>query len=182
MVPAPTLAQFHFRGAREGRTVTPVPGAPIRGAPPPSHRRMKLSKITAGLSLAGLEPDRVGAVLGANRVGDAALQVVYRLPEGLADAVRTSLAWDSIVDDVDAGRLNIDQGRKKHAEKEVKAAAEVLPRAARECFKWLLCPVGTAPRSRPAGTRFPRSPAPTTEASTLAPPSPRASSTRSLRK
>ena len=63
----------------------------------------------------------------------------------LTDAVRTSLAWASIVDDVDAGRLNIDQARKKQAEKEVKAAAEVLPRAARECFKWLLCPVQDDP-------------------------------------
>lgn len=43
---------------------------------------MKLSEITAGLSLAGLEPDRVCTVIAANRVGDAALQVVYRLPDG----------------------------------------------------------------------------------------------------
>jgi superfamily II DNA or RNA helicase len=43
---------------------------------------MKLAEITAGLSLAGLEPDRVCAVIAANRVGDAALQVVYRLPDG----------------------------------------------------------------------------------------------------
>ena len=43
---------------------------------------MKLSEITAGLSLVGLEPDRVCAVIAANRVGDTALQVVYRLPDG----------------------------------------------------------------------------------------------------
>ena len=63
----------------------------------------------------------------------------------LTDATRAALAWESIVEDVDAGRLNIDQAQKKQAQKEAKAAAEVLPRAARECFKWLLCPVQDDP-------------------------------------
>ena len=49
------------------------------------------------------------------------------------------------MDDVDVGRLNIDQARKRQAEKEAKSAAEVLPRAARECFKWLLCPMQDDP-------------------------------------
>lgn len=56
------------------------------------------------------------------------------------DCVRTALAWKSIVDDVDAGRLNIDLGQKRQAEKELKTAEEVLPKAARECYRWLLCP------------------------------------------
>ena len=36
-----------------------------------------------------------------------------------------------------------EQERQKQAkaEKEAQAAPNVLPRAARECFKWLLCPV-----------------------------------------
>lgn len=63
----------------------------------------------------------------------------------LADATRAALAWESIVDDVDEGRLNIDQAQKNQAQKEAKAAADVLPRAARECFKWLLCPVQDDP-------------------------------------
>jgi len=56
------------------------------------------------------------------------------------DCVRTALAWKSIVDDVEASRLNIDLAQKKQAEKELKAAEEVVPKAARECYRWLLCP------------------------------------------
>ncbi len=65
----------------------------------------------------------------------------------LRDAARTAMAWESIVEDVDEGRLNIDQNQRKQAEKEAKAAADVLPRAARECFKWLLCPVQDDPKA-----------------------------------
>jgi hypothetical protein len=63
----------------------------------------------------------------------------------LSDAARVALAWGSIVDDVKEGRLNIDLLQKNQAEKELKTAEEVLPRAARECYKWLLCPVQEAP-------------------------------------
>lgn len=59
----------------------------------------------------------------------------------LNDAARVALAWGSIVDDVKEGRLNIDQLQKKQAEKELQTAEEVLPRATRECYRWLLCPV-----------------------------------------
>ena len=45
------------------------------------------------------------------------------------DCVRTALAWKSIVDDVEASRLNIDLVQKKQAEKELKSAEEVLPKA-----------------------------------------------------
>ncbi len=58
----------------------------------------------------------------------------------LADAARVALAWGSIVDDVKEGRLNIDLLQKSQAEKELRSAEDVLPRAARECYKWLLCP------------------------------------------
>ena len=63
----------------------------------------------------------------------------------LLDATRTALAWESIIADVDTGRLNIDQARKRQAQAESKAAADALPRVARECFKWLLCPVQDDP-------------------------------------
>ena len=63
----------------------------------------------------------------------------------LGEAVRAALAWESIVEDVEAGRLNVDQERRRQAEREAKTAGEVLPRAARECFKWLLCPVQDEP-------------------------------------
>ncbi len=59
----------------------------------------------------------------------------------LRDATRVALAWASIVDDVREGRLNIDLLQKKQAEKELQSAEDVVPRAARECYKWLLCPV-----------------------------------------
>lgn len=63
----------------------------------------------------------------------------------LKDAAATALAWGSIVDDVKEGRLTIDNLQQKQAEKECKSAEEVLPRIARECYKWLLCPVQEAP-------------------------------------
>ena len=63
----------------------------------------------------------------------------------VSDAARVALAWASIVEDVKEGRLNIDLLQKNQAEKELKTADEVLPRAARECYKWLLCPVQETP-------------------------------------
>jgi len=63
----------------------------------------------------------------------------------LLDATRTALAWESIVADVEHGRLNIDQARMLQAKSETKAAVDALPRVARECFKWLLCPVQDDP-------------------------------------
>ena len=63
----------------------------------------------------------------------------------LKDATRVGLAWASIVEDVDKNQLNIDKNQYEQAKKESQAAAAVLPRAARECFKWLLCPVQDDP-------------------------------------
>lgn len=63
----------------------------------------------------------------------------------LTDVARVALAWGSIVDDVKEGRLNIDLLQKNQAEKELKTAEEVLPRAVRECYKWLLCPMQETP-------------------------------------
>lgn len=74
----------------------------------------------------------------------------------LRDAARVALAWNSIVDDVKEGRLNIDLLQKKQAEKELQSAEDVVPRAARECYKWLLCPVQNAPTDpKPAIEAFP---------------------------
>jgi hypothetical protein len=61
------------------------------------------------------------------------------------DCVRTALAWGSIVDDVKEGRLNIDRLQEQQAKKELATAEDVLPRVARECYRWLLCPVMTTP-------------------------------------
>lgn len=74
----------------------------------------------------------------------------------LRDATRVALAWASIVEDVEQSRLNIDQIQLKQAEKESQAANAVLPRAARECFKWLLCPVQDDPTAtKPTVEAFP---------------------------
>ena len=50
-----------------------------------------------------------------------------------------------VVDDVEEGRLNIDQIQRKQAEKEAETANSILPRIARESFKWLLCPTQDNP-------------------------------------
>ena len=68
----------------------------------------------------------------------------------LKDCVRTALAWASIVEDIKAGRLNIDRLQEDQAKKELETADGVVPRAAREGFKWLLCPVMTAATDREA--------------------------------
>lgn len=74
----------------------------------------------------------------------------------LRDTARTALAWKSIVDDVKEDRLVIDQLQRKQAEKELLSADEVVPRAARECFKWLLCPVQNTPTDpKPTVEAFP---------------------------
>ncbi|APW60527.1 ATP-binding protein [Paludisphaera borealis] len=74
----------------------------------------------------------------------------------LQDATRVALAWASIVKDVAEGGLNIDQIQRRQAEKEADAASAVVPRAARECFKWLLCPVQDDPTvTKPTIESFP---------------------------
>jgi len=74
----------------------------------------------------------------------------------LRDTARVALAWHSIVEDVKEGRLNIDLLQKKQAEKELLSAEEVVPRAARECYKWLLCPVqNSATDPKPTVEAFP---------------------------
>jgi uncharacterized protein len=64
------------------------------------------------------------------------------------DCVRTALAWNSIVLDVKEKRLNIDGLQEDQAKKELQSAEDVLPRVARECYKWLLCPTQATPTNR----------------------------------
>jgi predicted AAA+ superfamily ATPase len=68
----------------------------------------------------------------------------------LRDCIRTALAWASITDDVKDGRLNIDRLQEQQAKKEQQTAEDVLPRVARECYKWLLCPVMALPTDKQA--------------------------------
>ena len=61
------------------------------------------------------------------------------------DCIRVALAWNSIVEDVAEMRLVLDNLQSQQAKKELQAAEDVLPRVARECYKWLLCPAQDDP-------------------------------------
>ena len=73
----------------------------------------------------------------------------------LRDCIRVALAWNSIVEDVAAMRLTLDNLQAQQAKKELGAAEDVLPRVARECFKWLLCPSQADPTGKPNVENFP---------------------------
>jgi hypothetical protein len=74
----------------------------------------------------------------------------------LRDCIRVALAWSSIVEDVAANRLTLDNLQTNQAKKELVTAEEVLPRVARECYKWLLCPAQVTPTAaKPTVEVFP---------------------------
>jgi len=66
-----------------------------------------------------------------------------------------ALAWGSIVEDVAAMRLVLDNLQAEQAKKELKGAEDVLPRVARECYKWLLCPSQDTSTGKPTVETFP---------------------------
>jgi superfamily II DNA or RNA helicase len=53
---------------------------------------MTLSSIQAGMSLVGVEPTQIVSVIAAVKISDAALQIVYRLPDG---SIKERLLSDS---------------------------------------------------------------------------------------
>ena len=73
----------------------------------------------------------------------------------LRDCIRVALAWNSIVEDVAAMRLVLDNLQAEQAKNELRGAVDVLPRVARECFKWLLCPSQENPTGKPSVEIFP---------------------------
>ena len=73
----------------------------------------------------------------------------------LRDCIRVALAWTSIVEDVAAMRLVLDNLQAEQAKRELKGAEDVLPRVARECYKWLLCPSQDNPTGKPTVEAFP---------------------------
>ena len=74
----------------------------------------------------------------------------------LRDCIRVALAWNSIVEDVAAMRLVLDNLQAQQAKKELATAEDVLPRVARECYKWLLCPAQDTPTAtKPTVEVFP---------------------------
>ena len=60
-----------------------------------------------------------------------------------------ALSWASIVEAGAARELTLDLNQLEQARKELAAANDVVPRAARECFKWLLCPEQDDPAGPP---------------------------------
>lgn len=58
----------------------------------------------------------------------------------LKDALRTALAWASILEDVTDHKLNIDRAQEQQAKRELQLTVDSLPKVTRECFRWLLCP------------------------------------------
>ncbi|WP_291981800.1 DUF499 domain-containing protein [Candidatus Accumulibacter sp. ACC005] len=73
----------------------------------------------------------------------------------LRDCIRVALAWNSIVEDVAALRLTLDNLQTQQAKKELVTAEDVQPRVARECYKWLLCPGQDTPTAKPSVEVFP---------------------------
>lgn len=74
----------------------------------------------------------------------------------LRDCLHVALAWKSIVDDVAEMRLVLDNLQAQQAKNELQSALAVLPRVARECYKWLLCPSQDDPAaSKPIIEVFP---------------------------
>ena len=62
----------------------------------------------------------------------------------LRDQVRSMLAWQSIVNDIRDGKLNLDMLQAKQAQKAYDDANDALRRMVRETYKWLLAPVQEA--------------------------------------
>jgi uncharacterized protein len=68
----------------------------------------------------------------------------YDCVSRLKDHVRSTLAWQSIVNDIKESKLNLDQFQAKQASKSLEDANEALRRMIRETYKWLLTPMQEA--------------------------------------
>lgn len=62
----------------------------------------------------------------------------------LKDQVRSTLAWQSIVNDIKEMKLNLDQFQSRQASKSLDDSNEALRRMIRETYKWLLAPMQEA--------------------------------------
>lgn len=62
----------------------------------------------------------------------------------LKDQVRSTLAWQSIVNDIKEMKLNLDQFQSRQASKSLEAANEALRRMIRETYKWMVAPMQDA--------------------------------------
>lgn len=122
----------------------------------PDDSSLRLVVLSPDQSFLKEEPRHAADVVSeylrahGNQPRHRANRLIFLAPDQLVlnrlhDVSRVALAWASIVEDVNEGRLNIDQIQRKQAEKEAQAANAVVPRAAIECFKWLLCPAQDDP-------------------------------------
>ncbi|WP_020558458.1 ATP-binding protein [Thiofilum flexile] len=66
----------------------------------------------------------------------------------LKDQARTYLAWKSIIQDIDEGKLNLDLFQAKQARKNKDSAEQVLTQLTKDTYKWLLCPTQDMTRSK----------------------------------
>jgi uncharacterized protein len=62
----------------------------------------------------------------------------------LKDQVRSTLAWQSIVNDIKETKLNLDQFQSKQASKSAEEANDALRRMIRETYKWMVAPMQEA--------------------------------------
>jgi len=62
----------------------------------------------------------------------------------LKDQVRSTLAWQSIVNDIKEMKLNLDQFQSRQASKSLEDANEALRRMIRETYKWMVAPMQEA--------------------------------------
>lgn len=62
----------------------------------------------------------------------------------LKDQVRSTMAWQTIVNDIKEVKLNLDQFQAKQASKSLDDANDALRRMIREAYKWILAPVQEA--------------------------------------
>jgi predicted AAA+ superfamily ATPase len=65
------------------------------------------------------------------------------------DHIRTALAWKSIVEDVDNGRMNLDLYQVKQAKSNRAGADQTASQLVKEAFKWLLCPGEEMAKGKP---------------------------------
>lgn len=62
----------------------------------------------------------------------------------LKDQVRSLLAWQSIVNDYEQDRLNLDSYQKKQASQNLETARDTVTRVIRDTYKWVLAPLQEA--------------------------------------
>lgn len=122
----------------------------------------------SNLRMVFLKPDKVYDKKDPSMARDAALEVLEHngakprqksnrlmfvaadmgIMPRLMDATRTALAWASIVEDIERGRLNIDRLQEEQAKQAASGAERVFMQVVRECYRWLLCPVKASPTER----------------------------------